>query len=151
MLLITLGGCSLLYEKGSETPTSEIKILSTGEKTEYNFILNVYTVWYKNGKMMFRATGWNGSNGFPMRWAPTKNNALVVNTFTIDKRILVTDRGYIFDYGLKDGKKIQWGAWDKYEGWFEDGKEKYVYSYRTRKVIEWDNTGKIIKEVNQSE
>ena len=109
LLSVLTGGCSLLYEKG-EAPTKEVKVFNTGEKAEYDLIIDTYTVWYKNGNVMFRATGWNGSNGFPMRWAPTFREV-------IDKRILETDKGYIFDFGFKGGKKIQWGAWDKYEGW----------------------------------
>ena len=33
---------------------------------------------------------------------------------------------------------------------FEDGKKKYEYSYRSQKMTEWDNTGKVIKELNQA-
>ena len=144
VLLAAVAGCSILYEGGKEAQTKEVKVFSTGERAEYDTVLNAYTVWYKNGQVMFRATGWNGSQGYPMRWAPRFREVL-------DRRILPTSEGYIFDYGLKGGKKIQWGAWDKYEGWFEDGKKKYEYTYRTRKFIEWDNMGNIIKQLNQAE
>jgi hypothetical protein len=144
LILSVAAGCSLLYEGQSVAPRNEVKVFPTGERAEYDILLEAYTVWFKNGNLMFRATGWNGSGGFPMRWAPKFREVT-------DRRIIQTDKGYIFDYGLKGGKIIPWGAWDKYEGWFEDGKKKYEYSYRTRKYIEWDNTGKVIKELNQSE
>lgn len=144
VLLAFAAGCSILYEGGKEAPTKEVKVFSTGERAEYDIILNAYAVWYKNGQVMFRATGWNGSRGYPVRWAPTTIGV-------VDRRIQPDREGPLFNYGLTDGKKIRWGAYDKYEGWFEDGKKRYEYSYRSRKFIEWDNQGNVIKQVNQAE
>jgi hypothetical protein len=145
VLLTVAAGCSLFNAGDTEAPTKEVKVFSSGERAEYDLMINSYTVWYKSGQVMFRATGWNGSRGFPMRWAPTTLGMM-------DWRIQTDKKGIIFfNYGLKGGKEIRWGAFDKYEGWFENGNKKYDYSYRTRKFTEWDINGNILKQVNQGE
>ncbi|MHB9030174.1 MAG: hypothetical protein ACYC9O_15515 [Candidatus Latescibacterota bacterium] len=138
--LFISSGCSLGSNSLAGTVTSprnEIRTYPSGEKSEMDYATGSYTVWYKNGRMMFRASNWNGNAATTnATWQP-RGNRIRRQTLWGHK----TDR--IFDYGLSEGRTILWGAYDRYEGWYEDGKRQYLYDVKGRTYTEWNREGAV--------
>ncbi len=93
-------------------------------KSEYD-IDSTYTEWHKNGLIKFRESRKTGMTGV-FSWCP-KTGRIVR-----DKEVKLR-----FKYDEICEKKIRWGEYYRYEGWYFSGRKKFVYDCKNERYIEW--------------
>lgn len=124
----------------SDEPGTQVQRFPGGETARYEYADGSYSVYYPSGRMMFRASGWNGREIEPLvSWLPFRGVQSVKHFWFLQ------GYGWVFDYGFPPGKIIRWGSHNLYEGWYESGRRMYFYDFAGNSYMEWNSGGKLIE------
>jgi hypothetical protein len=145
VLLAALAGCAPPPRPAvqrTNAPDVDVIAYPGGFKSVYEYSDGSFTVYFPNKKVMFRASGWNGREVEPViTWLPLRGIEARKHFWYL------REYGWVFDYGLPEGKTIKWGSYNLYEGWYESGAKMYRYDFPRRSYTEWGGDGKVIEQV----
>lgn len=127
-------------------------------KTVYDRNTGDFIEWYDNGQVRFMASELRTSNK-PVAWNPRNlgsDRVVQVDLLRVTQEIFLYNDDFEFlvnrnksirfhAHGLK---VIPWGKYNKYRGWYRDGRKMYDYDHDARTFVEWDDFGTIIKQGN---
>ena len=121
--------------------------------TAFDRNTRTFIEWFENGRVSFMANEYRGLK--PTIWNPrhlgskrivrsNTNREIFVYNQKIDSLINRPETFLRFnDHGTTI---IEWGDYNKYRGWYHDGRKMYDYDHDSRYFVEWDDFGMVIKQ-----
>lgn len=147
MLTTLLAGCGAVQigENPGQDKEKIITYYENGQKKSVSVPASgIYTEWYENGQLKFKAGRWVGER--PLSWLPHNKTGRKVSRIILAPGLYGS---YAFIYDEQNQSQVPWGAYDLYEGWYRNGQKKFKYEYPVKQYIEWNEQGRIIEKRKQ--